>query len=140
MNRNYKMATVAAGIVAIAGLGIGPAFAEGDFTTEIKGWLPGKESRHWNDLNTDNASTTVKFSGCKAEDSGGTNRFEYAALQLKKERQSFPDPVVDRDNNHCNTSTFGDLSSGWYYFNYSGLNGTDTTSYHLSVNTVVVKY
>ncbi|MEV8016192.1 hypothetical protein AB0O76_07590 [Streptomyces sp. NPDC086554] len=141
MNRKRKIASIAAGAVAIAGLGIGPAFAEGGFGSEIKAWATGKDSRHWNDNNRDGVSTTVKFSRCKAHNGGsGENRFKYASLQLKKERSALPDPVVARDKNYCDTSSFGDRSKGGYYFNYSNLNGYDQTGYKLWVKKVAVKY
>jgi hypothetical protein len=114
VNTKRKIATVAVGVVAIAGLGIGPAFAEEGWSSSIGGWLPGKESRHWQDGNRDNVATTVRFSGCSAKDSNGRNRFEYAGLQLKKERSGLPDPVVARDNNSCDTSNFGDRAAGGY--------------------------
>ncbi|MFF0450084.1 hypothetical protein ACFYT4_27465 [Streptomyces sp. NPDC004609] len=84
MNRKRKTATVAAGVVAIAGLGIGPAFAEGGFGSSIGGWFPGKESHHWQDGNRDNAPTTVAFSGCSAKDGGGTNRFKYHPASARR--------------------------------------------------------
>ncbi|MEU1891832.1 hypothetical protein [Streptomyces pristinaespiralis] len=135
-----KIATVTVGVVTFAGLGIGPAFAEGGWSSSIGGWLPGKESRHWQDENRDSVATTVRFSGCSARDGSGTNRFRYAGLQLKKERSGLPDPVVARDNNYCDTSNFGDRAAGSYYFNYSNLNGFDQTGYQLKVNEVAVKY
>ncbi|WP_326694575.1 hypothetical protein [Streptomyces sp. NBC_01766] len=99
-----------------------------------------RESQHWKDNNSDNVSTSIKFSGCSLSNGGTSGTFKYATLQLKKERAKLPDPVVARNNNYCGTSSFGDVASGSYYFNYSGLNGTDQTSWHLSVSSVVVKY
>ncbi|WP_329167834.1 hypothetical protein OG939_35920 [Streptomyces sp. NBC_01685] len=113
-----------------------PAFAQGSYTSKIIGWLPGKESNHWTDGNTDSVSTSVKFSGCSVDN----GRFTYAGLQLKKERSGLPDTVVNRDNNYCDTSSFGDKGAGKYYFNYSSLNGQDTTAAYLSVSTVTVRY
>ncbi|MEV3989826.1 hypothetical protein AB0J57_13070 [Streptomyces sp. NPDC049837] len=136
MRKTGRAATVAAGVVITVSLGIGPAFAEGSWSSSIGGWLTGKESRHWSDSNRDNVATTVKFSGCSA--SHGT--FRYAGLQLKKERANLPDPVVARDNNYCDTSSFGDVSAGKYYFNYSNMNGYDQPFAALTVSSVVVKY
>ncbi|WP_223775456.1 hypothetical protein [Streptomyces sp. 135] len=141
MNSKRKIATVAAGVVAIAGLGIGPAFAEGGFSSKIEGWITGKDSRHWSDKNRDGVSTSVKFSGCTAHNGGsGEDHFKHATIQLKKERSGLPDPVVARDNNYCDTSSFGDRSKGSYYFKYTRLNGYDQTGYKLFVKRVVVKY
>ncbi len=140
MNKYRKMAVAALGAGVITVLGIGPALAEGGFNSSIGGWLPGKESRHWKDNNADGVSTSIKFSGCSLTNGGTSGTFKYATLQLKKERANLPDPVVARNNNYCGTSSFGDVASGSYYFNYSGLNGTDQTSWHLSVSSVVVKY
>ncbi|MGW4625414.1 hypothetical protein [Streptomyces rubiginosohelvolus] len=117
-------------------LGIAPAFAEGGFTSSIGAWLPGKDSSTWNDRNNDNASTTVKFAGCSVDN----GRFTYAGLQLKKARPALPDTVVNRDNNYCDTSSFGDKAAGTYYFHYSNLNGQDRVSAKLSVNSVTVRY
>lgn len=136
MRKTGRTATVVTGVVAIASLGIGPAFAEGSWSSSIGGWLTGKESRHWSDNNRDSVSTSVRFSGCNS--SNGT--FRYAGLQLKKERANLPDPVVARDNNYCDTSSFGDVSAGKYYFNYANMNGYDQPGSLLSVSSVVVKY
>ncbi|MFE6038595.1 hypothetical protein [Streptomyces sp. NPDC056452] len=59
---------------------------------------------------------------------------------MKKARASLPDTVVNRDNNYCDTSSFGDKAAGTYYFNYSSLNGQDTVAAYLSVSTVTVRY
>ncbi|MFD5990639.1 hypothetical protein ACFWGE_03005 [Streptomyces bacillaris] len=105
--------------MAVGVLGIAPAFAEGGFNSTISGWLPGKDSRTWIDNNNDSVSTSVKFSGCSVDN----GRFTYAGLQLKKVRPGLPDTVVNRDNNYCDTSSFGDKAAGTYYFHYSNLNG-----------------
>ncbi|MFF4097496.1 hypothetical protein ACFYYY_27665 [Streptomyces sp. NPDC001834] len=117
-------------------LGIAPAFAEGGYTSSISGWLPGKDSRQWTDNNSDSVSTTVKFSGCSVDN----GRFTYAGLQLKKARAGLPDPVVNRDDNHCDTSSFGDKAAGTYYFHYANLNGQDSVSAYLTVSKVTVGY
>ncbi len=134
--RASRMAAVVAGTVAVGVLGIAPAFAEGGFNSTISGWLPGKDSRTWIDNNNDSVSTSVKFSGCSV----GNGRFTYAGLQLKKVRPGLPDTVVNRDNNYCDTSSFGDKAAGTYYFHYSNLNGQDSVSAYLVVNTVTVRY
>lgn len=66
--------------------------------------------------------------------------FSHAGLQPKKERDALPDPVVARDENHRNTSTFGDRSAGGYYFDYSSFNDSDQPRVSLSVKTVSVRY
>ncbi len=134
--RVSRMAAVATGAVAIGVLGIAPAFAEGGFGSSISGWLPGKDSRSWKDNNSDSVSTSVKFAGCSVDN----GRFTYAGLQLKKARPGLPDTVVNRDDNHCDTSSFGDKAGGTYYFHYSNLNGQDSVSAYLSVDTVTVRY
>jgi hypothetical protein len=131
---------IAAGVMAITAVGVGPAFAEGGWNGFIGGWLPGRESRHWEDRNTDAQHTRVIFSGCSARDTANVNRFRYAGIQLKKERPMLPDPVVGRDNNYCDTSNFGDRSAGWYYFSYANLNGADSTYYRLKVSSVKVRF
>ncbi|WP_073882696.1 hypothetical protein [Streptomyces sp. CB00316] len=113
-----------------------PAFAEGGFESTISGWLPGKDSRTWTDNNNDSVSISVKFSGCYVDN----GRFTYAGLQLEKVRPGLPDTVVNRDINYCDSSSFGDKSAGTYYFHYSNLNGQDTVSAYLIVNTVTVRY
>ncbi|WP_328318366.1 hypothetical protein OG217_19585 [Streptomyces sp. NBC_01023] len=138
MNKYRKIAAAAAGAGVISLIAIAPAFAEGSRSTHIGGWGTGKESSHWEDKNLDSTSTSVKFSGCNT---GSTpNRFSYASLQLKKARAALPDPVVNRDNNYCDTSSFGDKAAGTYYFNYAGLNGTDQPGYKLNVSSVTIKY
>ncbi|WP_299541736.1 hypothetical protein [uncultured Streptomyces sp.] len=122
--------------MAIGVLGAAPAFAQGGYTSYIYNWLPGKESSHWTDGNTDSVSTSVQFSGCSVT----SGSFSYAGLQLKKEVNNLPDTVVNRDNNYCDTSSFGDKAAGKYYFNYSSLNGQDTVSAAFSVSTVTVRY
>jgi hypothetical protein len=134
--RIYRTTVVAATVAIMGVLEVAPAFAQGGYASRISGWLPGKESNHWSDGNTDSVSTRVKFSGCSVDN----GRFTYAGLQLKKERAGLPDTVVNRDNNYCDTSSFGDKSAGKYYFNYSSLNGHDSVSAYLSVRTVTVRY
>ncbi|NEA18141.1 hypothetical protein [Streptomyces halstedii] len=134
--RTSRIAAVAASTAVIGVLGVAPAFAQGGYTSSISGWLPGKESKHWEDGNTDSVSTSVKFAGCSVDN----GKFTYAGLQLKKARAGLPDTVVNRDDNYCDTSSFGDKAKGTYYFNYSNLNGRDSVSAYLSVSTVTVKY
>lgn len=134
--RTSRIAAVATSAVAIGVLGAAPAFAQGSITTYISNWLPGKESNPWHDGNTDSVSTSVQFSGCSV--SGGS--FTYAGLQLKKAVTALPDTVVNRDNNYCDTSSFGDKAAGDYYFNYSSLNGQDTVDASFSVKTVTIRY
>ncbi|WP_327684613.1 hypothetical protein [Streptomyces sp. NBC_00467] len=111
MRKAQRVAVVAAGAVSVLGLGIGPAHAEGYWSSSMFDWLPGKESRHWKDENRDGVSTYVRFSGCSVS----TGTFRYAGLQLKRERVALPDPVVKRLNNACNTVYFGDQVAGTYY-------------------------
>lgn len=136
MRKVRKAMTAATGAMVAVLLGGGVAPAEGGFTSGISGWLTGKESRHWGDNNTDSASTTVTFSGCSVS---GASRFRSATLQLKKERSALPDPVVGRDDNHCDTSDFGRQGRGKYYFNLSRINGTDS-GLSLTVRKVSVQY
>ncbi|MCP9208756.1 hypothetical protein [Streptomyces cucumeris] len=130
-------AVVATMTVAVGLLGMGVAHAEGGFDSSIGGWFPGKESRHWHDLNHDAARTTVRFSGCKVD---GASRFISATIQLKKERRALPDPVIARDNNTCETSNFGRQGENWYYFNLSRINGGDGSGIRLGVEKVNVRY
>ncbi|MDT3397305.1 hypothetical protein RKE29_11710, partial [Streptomyces sp. B1866] len=60
--------------------------------------------------------------------------------RLKKERDALPDPVVARDDNTCDKSSFGDRDSGKYYFNLSRINGSDTLYEPLDVRSVTVEY
>ncbi|MFB8106770.1 hypothetical protein ACFC3O_28790 [Streptomyces sp. NPDC056007] len=78
----------------------------------------------------------MKFSGWSV-DSG---RSTYAGIQLKRARPAPPDTVVNRDNNYRDTSSFGDKAVGTYYFHYSNLNGQDSVSAYLTVNSVAVRY
>ncbi|MFD4034783.1 hypothetical protein ACFWVP_30845 [Streptomyces sp. NPDC058637] len=134
--RTSRIAAVAASAAVIGVLGIAPAFAQGGYTSYITAWKPGKESKQWTDGNTDSVSTSVKFADCSVDNGS----FTYAGLQLKKVVGGLPDTVVNRDNNYCDTSSFGDKAAGSYYFNYSSLNGQDTTAAFLSVSTVTVRY
>lgn len=134
--RTSRIAAVAASAVAIGVLGVAPAFAQGSYTSYIYNWLPGKESSSWTDGNTDSVSTSVQFSGCSVT----AGSFSYAGLQLKKVVNNLPDTVVNRDNNYCDTSSFGDKAAGSYYFNYSSLNGQDSVDAAFSVKTVTVRY
>ncbi|MFE3379383.1 hypothetical protein [Streptomyces anulatus] len=134
--RGSRIAAAATSAVVIGVLGIAPAFAEGGYDSSITGWLPGKDSSDWKDNNRDSVSTSVKFAGCSVDN----GRFTYAGLQLKKARAGLPDPVVNRDNNYCDTSSFGDKAAGTYYFHYSNLNGQDTGVAFLSVRSVAVRY
>lgn len=84
----------------------------------------------------DGSVTSVKFAGCSVDN----GKFTYAGLQLKKARAGLPDTVVNRDDNYCDTSSFGDKAKGTYYFNHSNLNGRDSVSAYLSVSTVTVRY
>ncbi|WP_370420900.1 hypothetical protein AB8O64_22190 [Streptomyces sp. QH1-20] len=136
MRAAQKVGAIASAAVAAFALTAGIAHAEGGFDSYASNWVTGKESRHWDDNNSDGASTTVRFSGCSASNSA----FRYAGIQLKRDRSGLPDPVVDRSNNYCNTSNFGRQSGGTYYFNYSNLNGDDAPRSYLNVSSIAVRY
>ncbi|GHI27209.1 hypothetical protein Shyd_85800 [Streptomyces hydrogenans] len=93
--------------------------------------LPGFESRRWNDTNADSTSTSVAFSGCSVE--GRT--FRAATLIVWKDVFG-PDKSKGTRTNYCNTTSWGDLAAGNYYFEVDGF----TDCCYLKVNTLTTRY
>ncbi|MER5354163.1 hypothetical protein ABT093_27990 [Kitasatospora sp. NPDC002551] len=120
---------VAAALLGFAGAG--PALAEGSWTSHISKWGPGSESRRWADGDRDDVVTSVTFQGCATS----TNDFKDAALQLYKDVFG-PDKAYGHRSNHCDTSSWGDQSSGDYYFALEGVRSGDK----LWVDTVTTRY
>ncbi|MGW0465120.1 hypothetical protein ACWDX6_07600 [Streptomyces sp. NPDC003027] len=118
---------------ALLGLAGGtPAFAEGSWSSYIQGWQQGDESRRWTDANADATSTSVGFSGCSTD---GWNGFQSANLVVWKDAFG-PDESKGTRTNYCNRTYWGDLASGTYYFELSGLQ----TGQFLTVNSVGTQY
>ncbi|MER6400871.1 MULTISPECIES: hypothetical protein [unclassified Kitasatospora] len=115
-----KHRTLVRGILVAGALlgfaGATPALAEGSWTSHISNWGPGSESRRWTDYDRDDAVTTVSFKGCTTD----TNEFKNADLQLYKDVVG-PDRAYGYRLNRCDTSVWGDQSSGEYYFALEGV-------------------
>ncbi|GHJ98065.1 hypothetical protein SNE510_75840 [Streptomyces sp. NE5-10] len=117
---------------AVIGLAAGtPAFAEGSWSSSMSGVLPGFESRRWNDTNADSTSTSVAFSGCSVE--GRT--FRAATLIVWKDVFG-PDESKGTRTNYCNTTSWGDLAAGSYYFEVDGF----TDCCYLKVDALTTRY
>ncbi|WP_380284482.1 hypothetical protein [Kitasatospora purpeofusca] len=120
---------VAAALLGFAGAG--PALAEGSWTSYISNWGPGSESRRWEDSDRDDVATSVTFQGCVT----GNNDFKDADLQIYKDVFG-PDKAYGHRTNHCDTSSWGDQSSGTYYFMLEGVR----SGAKLWVDTVTTRY
>jgi hypothetical protein len=127
--KKRRTAVIAASMIAVLVSSVTPALAEGSWTSYIKDWRNGKESRRWQDNHLDRWNTTVAFSGCTFGDGkGGAN------IRLFRNINNWPDAGYDMKSNTCNTSNWGEMTTvGSYYFKYVG------TSV-ISVDTVVVRY
>ncbi|MEV6976773.1 hypothetical protein [Kitasatospora sp. NPDC093806] len=130
-----KNRTLIRGVLVAAALlgfaGATPALAEGSWTSHISNWGPGSESRRWADGDRDDAVTSVTFKGCNTD----TNEFKNADLELYKDVFG-PDKTYGYRLNRCDTSTWGDQSSGDYYFTLEGVRGGGK----LWVDTVTTRY
>lgn len=74
--------------VTVAVLVSAPAFAEGGFTSYMKDWLTGIETRGWDDSNADNASTTFAAKKCRYETGRSTKNI---AMELNRNDTWTPD-------------------------------------------------
>ncbi|MBP2584665.1 hypothetical protein J3A78_005143 [Streptomyces sp. PvR006] len=97
----------------------------------MSGVRPDFESRRWNDNNTDSTSTSVAFSGCSVPD----RTFRGATLIVWKDVFG-PDENKGARSNSCNTSSWGDLASGTYYFSVDGF----SDCCYLNVSSVTTRY
>ncbi|MFI2214895.1 hypothetical protein [Streptomyces sp. NPDC020141] len=113
---------------------VSPAQAEGDWSSSMTNWLTGNESRRWWDGNIDSANTTVTLGGCSASPSS----FKSVTLGVYKDVLG-PDDHKGNRENKCGTSSWGDLSSGDYYFSVELINN-NASGFRVSATSVVTRY
>lgn len=132
--------SAAVGFIATGVLLASPAFAEGSFSSSISGGNPGFTSRSWQDSQLDNVDTTVSFSGCST--SAGP-QFQNASINMYDEHGLFPDASIGTKDNACETSNWGNGSTGLlsdgYHFTVDRINGLDNYI-TLEVSNVDVQY
>jgi hypothetical protein len=85
MNKLVGSSLAAAVMVVVAA---SPALAEGDIKSSISGWLPGKETRDWNDGHTDSDKTTLQNNRCSS-DTG--NNVSSLTWELNRNDTATPD-------------------------------------------------
>ncbi|MEU9854972.1 hypothetical protein [Streptomyces sp. NPDC047974] len=130
MNRRLiRGLLVSAAVIGLAGAT--PAFAEGSWSSSMSGVLPGFESRRWSDNNTDATSTSVAFAGCWVHE----RTFRGATLIVWKDVFG-PDESKGARTNSCNTTSWGDLAAGSYYFEVDGF----TDCCYLNVDALTTRY
>ncbi|WP_431042510.1 hypothetical protein ACQUSR_11690 [Streptomyces sp. P1-3] len=110
-----------------------PAHAEGSRDTYFSAWRQGQESSRWQDNNRDSVTTSVSLSGCSTD---GGDGFKWATLKLWKNRDFYPDDNKGSRDNKCGKSSWGDESSGKYYFELSGFGSGG----YMTANKVYIKY
>lgn len=132
MHKSHRIAGVVAGSILLGFVGALPAHAEGSRSTYISDWHVNNESNRWADGNRDGVSTSVQFSGCSTDTANG---FKWAELTLYKDVFG-PDENHGIRSNSCNTTSWGDKSSGDYYFTLSSMLHGAT----LHVKKVVIRY
>ncbi|WP_073813379.1 hypothetical protein [Kitasatospora sp. CB01950] len=107
-----RAGVIGAALLAVTALGAIPAQAEGNWSSYIKSWNSGNESRRWTDNHADHDSTTVGFSSCTIYSGSGTIQ-----LELDRDISLWPDASYGTRNNNCNTSSWGEMSDkGSFYF------------------------
>lgn len=104
----------------------GPVLAQGSFTSYIQGAVWGFDSRTWNDGNTDNVLTTIRFDGCR-DGVPGTDPNDWVDVGLWKENWGWQE---NRGVNrfHCwtsDTERWGDEPAGNYHFTIEDYSGPD---------------
>lgn len=108
--------------------GTAAAWAEGSWSSYMKDWRNGKESRRWTDNHTDRNPTTIGLSGCDFGGSGGVNLHMYRVVN------NWPDASHEMKSPACETVSWGEMKTkGQYYFRYEG-------NHVINVRSVVVKY
>lgn len=129
---------IVAGVVIASAAVTAPAFAEGSWYSSISSAAPGFSSRTWTDLNTDSASTRVKFTRCTNALSQGTS----AEVQLTIEHTFTPDENRGRKTLQCavdDTGNWGDEPNGNFHFTVTKVGGA-TSGQRLWVKRVDVWY
>ena len=126
--------------VATALVFVGPARAEGSWTSSFSGIRPGWDTRQWTDMNTDSVQTSLTIKSCY-QNSG--NLFTSLLWQLTYKNTFTPDENMGRHNIDCRSSSgatvnYGDVKRGNYVFGYVSANGS--TSYYYSAPYVRVGY
>ncbi|MFI9355969.1 hypothetical protein [Streptomyces lydicus] len=122
-------------MLATVTFGAIPAHAEGSKSSYISYWATDAESSRWHDGNNDSASTTVRFSNCTTASSPSTSTT--AAVTVWKDVFG-PDTSFGSKSDVCHaTKSWGDVSSGDYYFSLDKINGTSGQgTFHLNANPV----
>ncbi|WP_328301523.1 hypothetical protein OG389_29670 [Streptomyces sp. NBC_00435] len=118
MNSMRKATAVAVGGLTLLALGVADAAAEGSRTTYIAGWERGHESNRWYDNNSDSTTTTVGFGSCYTDSS-----FNSATVAVYQDVSWSPDKNIATRANYCNTTYYGRVSAGSYYFKVSDFSG-----------------
>ncbi|MFD8978467.1 hypothetical protein [Streptomyces sp. NPDC059564] len=118
-----KAVAVAMGGVTLLALGVTEASAEGSRTSYIAGWSRGGESNRWYDNNSDSNTTTVGFSNCYTDSS-----FNSATVAVFQDVSWSPDKNIATKVNYCNTTYYGRVSAGSYYFKLTDFSGGSNLS------------
>jgi len=123
VNVRRMMARIMGGIFRALGI-VGPAAAEGTWTSYISNWYEGRESRQWIDKNVDNTDGWAAFRRCShndfritvyKEDFGPDTNVGTETMQCKKgdsqdaDRVYFGDPGADEYHFTLKSSVSGGL-------------------------------
>ena len=123
--------------VLLASVSVTPAFAEGSWSSHIKGWATGITSRNWTDRATDKASTRTVLSKCSQE---GGARFKSVTLRLYAKRGLLPDRNQGDRTISCGTASWGAMpKKDDFYFKLVKINGSER-GYKFSAKSVKQYY
>ncbi|MFH8594055.1 hypothetical protein [Streptomyces rimosus] len=124
--RTGRIATLACG-AAVLPLLMAPSASAASWSSTIRDWVVGNESRHWDD----EGSITVTFQGC---DPRG---LKSVGVRIWEDVSWNPDPKLGlRTFTQCtkpypdnfSKGTWSGLGSGKYYFKIDSLSGANTLS------------
>jgi hypothetical protein len=142
MNLRRTVPTAVAGLVLAAFAA--PAFAEGNFTSSMTNWLPGNETRSWDDKNQDDVATTFGAKQCSYDTQQSAANI---TMELNRNDTWTPDEhygnktLVCTSTSAVHTVSWGDKGKGNFDMTLKKVDG-ETTSYkgRLSAKYVHVTY
>lgn len=91
ITRKSKAALVTGAVLAIVGLGITPAMAEGSYSADFTNINPGFTSQTWTDHQNDTDATVIDFVGCYPSNGVGVSSLQ---VVLWDQWGIFPDAGV----------------------------------------------
>lgn len=137
MNTLKRSMSVAAAVLLTGTVFAAPAHAEGSWSSYIKSWLPGHDSRHWQDSRKDNNPTKIGFSGCSLDQGG---KFSSITVSLYDDKGLLPDVNKGRKTMGCATRSWGKMTrKDKYHFTLDKVNG-GTHNIWFSAKHVKVSY